>query len=133
MPGHSDHLLDEYLALGTARDPQSKRTPFPVRRLVQASCHIMFEALLFAMSSAMMALGLPLFFFLTISGWDLLGLFTHMENISARYLEAEGARRLAFSYDLRFMFAAATALVAAVRMPQFLSNLMQAHSREKAK
>lgn len=124
MPDKSDTLFDSYLSLGTSKDRRCKRGPFPVQQVFQTTCHIMLEASLFAISSAMMALGIPLFFFLAISGWDLLGLFTHLENLSARYLEADGARRLAFSHDLKFMFAAAAALVAAVRMPSFICSLI---------
>ena len=133
MPDKSDTLFDSYLALGTSKDKRCKRAPFPLKQFFQTTCHIMLEASLFAISSVLIALGLPLCFFLMLSGWDLLGLFTHLDNLSSRYLEADGMRRLVFSHDLKFIFAAAAAVVTAVRMPQFLSNLMQAHSREKAK
>ena len=83
----------------------------------------MLEASLFAISSILMALGLPLFFFLAISGWDLLGLFTHLDNLSGRYLEADAARRLMFSSDLKIMLFAATTLIAALRMPGFIARI----------
>lgn len=133
MPDKSDTLFDSYLALGTSKDKRCKRAPFPLKQFFQTTCHIMLEASLFTMSSVLMALGLPLCFFLLISGWDLLGLFTHLDNLSSRYLEADGARRLVFSHDLKFMFTAAAALVTAIRMPHFLSKLMRSYSRENAK
>ena len=83
----------------------------------------MLEASSFAMSSVLMALGLPLCFFLLLSGWDLLGLFTHLDNLSSRYLEADGVRRLAFSSDLKIIFFGSTALIAALRMPGFIARI----------
>lgn len=58
-----------------------------------------------------------------LSGWDLLGLFTHLDNFSGRYLEADALRRLAFSHDLKIMAFAATALITALQMPGFISRL----------
>ena len=130
MPDKTDTLFDTYLSLGTGKDRRGKRAPFPVQQVFQCTCHIMLEASLFAISSVLMALGLPLFFFLAISGWDLLGLFTHLENLSSRYLEADGARRLAFSHDLKFLFAAAAAFVVVIRMPSFLCSLIQGFTLE---
>tara|TARA_R110002110_G_scaffold265192_1_gene481071 strand:+ start:143 stop:544 length:402 start_codon:yes stop_codon:yes gene_type:complete len=123
MPDKTDTLFDSYLFLGTSKDQRCKGSPFPVRKLFQTSCHIMLEASLFTMSSVLMALGLPLCFFLILSGWDLLGLFTHLDNLSVRYLQADGMRRLAFSSDLKIMFFGATALIAAVRMPGFTRRI----------
>ena len=123
MADKTDTLFESYLVLGTSKDRRCKRTPFPVQQLFQTTCHIMLEASLFAISSILMALGLPLFFFLAISGWDLLGLFTHLDNLSGRYLEADAARRLMFSSDLKIMLFAATTLIAALRMPGFIARI----------
>ena len=123
MPDKTDTLFDSYLFLGTNKDQRCKGSPFPVRKLFQTSCHIMLEASLFAISSVLMALGLPLCFFLLLSGWDLLGLFTHLDNLSSRYLEADGVRRLAFSSDLKIIFFGSTALIAALRMPGFTRRI----------
>ena len=123
MPDKTDTLFDSYLSLGTSKDRRCKGSPFPVRQCFQATCHFMLEASLFAISSVLMALGLPLCFFLLLSGWDLLGLFTHLDNLSSRYLEADGMRRLAFSSDLKIMFFAATALIGALRIPGFTRRI----------
>lgn len=126
MPDKADTLFDTYLSLGTGKDPRCKRAPFPVQQYIQTTCHIMLEASLFATSSVLMALGLPLCFFLILSGWDLLSLFTHLDNLSSRYLEATGTRRLIFSSDLKIMFFAVTALVAALRIPGFIRRIVGA-------
>ncbi len=126
MPDKADTLFDTYLSLGTSDDRGRKRAPFPVQQYFQTTCHIMLEASLFAISSVLMALGLPLCFFLILSGWDLLGLFTHLDNLSNRYLAADAARRLMFSSDLKIMFFAATALIAALRMPGFIRRIVGA-------
>ncbi|ASK87182.1 MULTISPECIES: hypothetical protein [Sphingomonadaceae] len=123
MPDKTDTLFDSYLFLGTSKDLRCKGSPFPVRQCFQTSCYIMLEASLFAISSVLMALGLPLCFFLLLSGWDLLGLFAHLDNLSSRYLEADGVRRLAFSSDLKIMFFGSTALIAALRIPRFIARI----------
>ncbi|WP_422346030.1 hypothetical protein [Parasphingorhabdus sp.] len=123
MPDKTDTLFDQYLSLGTSKDRRCKRAPFPLKQFFQNACHIILEASLFAMSSVLMALGLPLCFFLILSGWDLLGLFTHLDNLSVRYLQADGVRRLAFSSDLKIIFFGSTALIAALRMPGFITRI----------
>jgi hypothetical protein len=123
MPDKTDTLFDSYLSLGTSKDLRCKRAPFPLKQFFQNTCHIMLEASLFAMSSVLMTLGLPVCFFLLISGWDLLGLFTHLDNLSSRYLEADGVRRLAFSSDLKIMFFGFSALIAALRIPRFIARI----------
>lgn len=123
MPDKTDTLFDSYLSLGTSKDRRCKRKPFPLKQFFQNTCHIMLEASLFAMSSVLMALGLPLCFFLILSGWDLFGLFTHLDNLSVRYIHADAVRRLMFSSDLKIMFFAATALIAALRMPGFTRRI----------
>lgn len=123
MTDKAHTLFDTYLSLGTGDDPQCKSAPIPVQQYFQTTCHFMLEASLFAFSSVLMALGLPLCFFLILSGWDLLGLFTHLDNLSSRYLAADGARRLMFSSDLKIMFFAAIVLIAALRMPGFIRRV----------
>ena len=129
MPDKTDTLFDSYLFLGTSKDLRCKGSPFPVRQCFQTSCYIMLEASLFAISSVLMALGLPLCFFLLLSGWDLLGLFAHLDNLSSRYLEADGVRRLAFSSDLKIMFFGSTALIAALRIPRFIARIAGSFSK----
>tara|TARA_R110002033_G_scaffold2206_1_gene15566 strand:- start:330 stop:731 length:402 start_codon:yes stop_codon:yes gene_type:complete len=123
MPDKTDMLFDSYLFLGTSNDQRCKRAPFPLKQFFQNTCHIMLEVSLFTMSSVLMALGLPLCFFLLLSGWDLLGLFTHLDNLSVRYLQADGMRRLAFSSDLKIIFFGFTALIAALRVPRFIARI----------
>ncbi len=123
MPDKSDTLADQCLAHPEGSKRQRSRSRFSFAQYFQTTCHIMLETSLFAASSVLMALGLPLFFFLAISGWDLLGLFTHLDNLSARYIEATAVRRLSFSSDLKIMFFAATALIALLRMPGFITRI----------
>ena len=121
-----EKLFDQYCALGTPGDERDTGAPFAWRRYVQLCCHLFLETAMFAVSTVLITLGLPLFVFLTASGWDLPGLFTHLDNLSTRYLEADAARRLVFSHDLKMIFALAALLVAAVRMPFFVQNIMRA-------
>ena len=129
MPDKTDTLFDQYLSLGTSKDQRCKGTSFPLKQFFQNTCHIMLEVSLFTMSSVLMALGLPLCFFLLLSGWDLLGLFTHLDNLSVRYLQADGMRRLAFSSDLKIIFFGSTALIAALRIPRFIARIAGSFSK----
>lgn len=123
MPDKTDMQFEQYLSLGTSNDPLHIPASFAARQYVQTVCHFIWEIAVFAVTTALMTLGLPLCFFLAISGWDLIGLFTHLDNLATRYLEADAVRRLAFSHDLKRMFFAATALITALRMPGFISRL----------
>jgi|TARA_R100001244_G_scaffold20643_2_gene21362 hypothetical protein len=123
MPGQSDTLFDQYLALDDPCKRKNDKARIPWRNYFAQACEIMLLASRFAFSTVMITLGLPLFFFLAISGWDLAGLFAHLDNLSSRYLEADASRRLTFSSDLKWVFFTATALIAAIRFPVFFKRI----------
>jgi len=103
---------------------KSRAAPFPWRRFLSDSCYIMIRSSGFAVTTFLMTLGLPLFFFLLISGWNMDLLFLQLDNIANRYLGAETARQLAFSGELQTGFFAAVVLIALWRTPRFVSELM---------
>ena len=92
------------------------QTPFdhigvwsPAQRLLpflQGTCFVLIEASRFAVSSLLIVLGLPLFAFLFLAGWDLGLLFTQLANLADHYREASAIRRIAFSQDLQGVFLA---------------------------
>jgi len=123
MPGQSDTLFDQYLALDNPYQRKTGKARLPWRTYFEHACEIALLAGGFAFSTVMITLGLPLFFFLAISGWDLGGLFAHLDNLSSRYLEADAVRRLTFSSDLKWVFFTATALIAAIRFPAFFKQI----------
>ena len=109
------------------------QTPFdhigvwsPPQRLLpflQGTCFILIEASRFAVSSLLIVLGLPLFAFLFLAGWDLGLLFTQLANLADHYREASAIRRIAFSQDLQGVFLATSLGVLLARAPRFLKRL----------
>ena len=108
------------------------QTPFdhigvwsPSMRLIpflQGTCFILIEASRFAASSLLIVLGLPLFAFLFLAGWDMGLLFAQLGNLADHYREADAIRRIAFSQDLQGAFIAALHGVVLVRIPRFLKR-----------
>lgn len=108
------------------------QTPFdhigvwsPSMRLIpflQGTCFILIEASRFAASSLLIVLGLPLFAFLFLAGWDMGLLFAQLGNLADHYREADAVRRIAFSLDLQGAFIAALLGVVLVRIPRFLKR-----------
>lgn len=109
------------------------QTPFdhigvwsPSMRLIpflQGTCLVLIEASRFAASSLLIVLGLPLFAFLFLAGWDMGLLFGQLGNLADHYREAGAIRRIAFSQDLQGAFIVAVLGVVLVRMPRFLKRL----------
>lgn len=98
---------------------------FPWRRFLGDSCYIMIRSSGFAVTTFLMTLGLPLFFFLLISGWNMDLLFLQLDNIANRYLGADTARQLAFSGELQGGFFLFVLLIAIWRTPRFVADLMR--------
>jgi hypothetical protein len=108
------------------------QTPFdhigvwsPSMRLIpflQGTCFILIEASRFAASSLLIVLGLPLFAFLFLAGWDMGLLFAQLGNLADHYREADAIRRIAFSQDLQGAFIAVVLGVVLVRIPRFLKR-----------
>lgn len=109
------------------------QTPFdhiavwsPPLRLIpflQGTCLVLIEVSRFAASSLLIVLGLPLFAFLFLAGWDMGLLFAQLGNLADHYRDADAIRRMAFSQDLQGAFIAAVLGVVLVRMPRFLKRL----------
>jgi len=86
-------------------------------------CFIALRASTFLGSSYLMALGVPLVFFLAVSGGDGESLFAHLANLAERFRAAETARQVAFLGEFKMVLIGAATLIAAVRLPRFLKNL----------
>jgi hypothetical protein len=70
-----------------------------------------------------MALGVPLVFFLAVSGGDGESLFAHLANLSERFLAADYSRQVSFLAEFKLVLIAAATLIAALRLPRFLRDL----------
>ena len=101
--------------------PPQRFLPF-----LQGTCFVLIEASRFAVSSLLIVLGLPLFAFLFLAGWDLGLLFTQLANLADHYREASAIRRIAFSQDLQGVCVATSLGVLLARAPRFLKRLEMA-------
>jgi hypothetical protein len=94
-------------------------------------CYIVLRGSTFLASSYLMALGLPLLFFLLISGGDAGVFFAHLANISDRFLGAEQGRQIGFLDEFKFVLIGVATLVVVWRLPRFIKDLERELSGEK--
>lgn len=94
-------------------------------------CYIVLRGSTFLASSYLMALGLPLLFFLLISGGDAGVFFAHLANISDRFLGAEQGRQIGFLDEFKFVLIGVATLVVVWRLPHFINDLERELSGEK--
>ena len=81
------------------------------------------KASLFLASTWLMAFGLPLLFFLALSGGDLDQLFWQVYNLASRWIEADAVRKEAFSQLIQIALIGIATLILIWRMPRFLAEL----------
>ena len=117
-------------------DPPEDEQPFspPVRTLrsrVADGCYILLRGCLFLGSSYLMALGLPLLFFMLLSGGNPHAFFAHVVNLGDRFLAADLARRVTFLGQCKFVLIGLATLVVVWRMPRFIRDLDRELSGEK--
>jgi len=117
-------------------DPSDEEQPFsqPVRTLrsrMADGCYILLRGCLFLGSSYLMALGLPLLFFLLLSGGNPDAFFAHVANLGDRFLAADLARRVTFLGQCKFVLIGLATLVVVWRMPRFIRDLDRELSGEK--
>jgi hypothetical protein len=101
-----------------------------IREMVQGTCLVLIEATGFAASTLLIVLGLPLFVFLFLAGWDLGLLFAQLGNLADHYASAEGPARLAFSRDLQLAFLVLAGGFTLLRLPAFIRRLCKKLERE---
>ena len=94
-------------------------------------CYIVLRGSTFLASSYLMALGLPLLFFLSISGGDAGVFFAHLANISDRFLGAEQGRQIGFLDEFKFVLIGVATLVVVWRLPRFVNDLERELSGER--
>ena len=99
------------------------RRAIDIKAFVQGTCLVLIETTGFAASTLLIVLGLPLFIFLFLAGWDLALLFAQLGNLAEHYRTAEPTQRLFFSQDLKAAFLIASGGFALLRIPAFLSRL----------
>ena len=121
---HVETMLDR-IEHGTFPNPR-----FALWAMVQGSCLVLIEAAGFAASTLLIVLGLPLFVFLFLAGWDLALLFAQLGNLANHYASAEGPARIAFSRDLQLGFLVLAGGFTLLRLPAFIRRLCEKFERE---
>lgn len=115
--------LVDRVPLPTPKRIRANRQPIKWLVLFQGSCLVLIEATGFAVSTLLLVLGLPLFVFLAVAGWDLGSLFAQLGNLADHYRTAEPIARRFFAQDLQIAFLIAAGGLALLRMPAFLRRL----------
>ncbi|AKQ41569.2 hypothetical protein CP97_05310 [Aurantiacibacter atlanticus] len=121
---HVETMLDR-IEHGTFPKPK-----ITIREMVQGTCLVLIEAAGFAASTLLTVLGLPLFVFLFLAGWDLGLLFAQLGNLADHYASAEGPARIAFSRDLQLAFLVLAGGFTLLRLPAFIRRLCTRLERE---
>ena len=121
---HVETMLDR-IEHGTFPKPRIALVP-----VLQGTCLVLIEAAGFAASTLLTVLGLPLFVFLFLAGWDLTLLFAQLGNLADHYASAEGPARIAFSRDLQLAFLVLAGGFTLLRLPSFIRRLCTKLDRE---
>ena len=95
------------------------------------ACYILVKGSLFLASSYLIALGLPLLFFLLLSGGSAEAFFAHLANFADRFLGAEPDRKVAFLVETKFVLIGLATLVVIGRMPRFVFEIERALSEDR--
>lgn len=106
------------------RDESLDLLPGPTwRRYAADTCFILVKAGGFLASTYLMTLGLPLLFFLMISGGSVDVFFAQIANLADRFLSADAPRQSGFVEELKFGLIGLATLMAIWRMPRFLNEV----------
>ena len=95
------------------------------------TCYILLKAGGFLATTYLMTLGLPLLFFLMISGGDVELFFAQLANFADRFLGAEPERQVDFVDQLTFGLVGLATLVACLRLPGFLCEVNEGLREER--
>lgn len=95
------------------------------------ACYILVKGSLFLASSYLIALGLPLLFFLLLSGGDAEVFFAQLANFADRFLMADGARKVGFLSETKIVLIGLATFVVIWRMPRFVFEIEQGLSEER--
>ena len=126
------HLVTPFDRTDPSEDEQPVSQPVrTLRSRVADGCYIVLRGCLFLGSSYLMALGLPLLFFLLLSGGNPDAFFGHVANLGDRFLAADLARRVTFLGECKFILIGLATLVVVWRMPRFIRDLDRELSGEK--
>ena len=95
------------------------------------TCYILLKAGGFLATTYLMTLGLPLLFFLMLSGGDVELFFAQVANFADRFLGADSERQVDFVDQLTFGLVGLATLVACLRLPGFLCEVNEGLREER--
>ena len=95
------------------------------------TCYILIKAGGFLATTYLITLGLPLLFFLMISGGDVELFFAQIDNFAGRFLGADPERQVGFVNQLTFGLVALATLVICLRLPSFLCEVNEGLREER--
>jgi hypothetical protein len=126
------HLVTPFDRTDPSEDEQPVSPQVQTLRSRMADgCYILLRGCLFLGSSYLMALGVPLLFFLLLSGGSPDAFFAHVANLGDRFLAADLARRVTFLSQCKFVLIGLATLVVVWRMPRFIRDLDRELSGEE--
>lgn len=109
-----------------AKQPRIANCHRKAMRLLADGCYIFLKGCAFTATNFMIMLGLPLLFFLAISGGDLTNFFMMLELLASRFLDADSARQMAFVGDIQSALVVTLTLIAVLRTPKFVADVANA-------
>lgn len=121
---HADPEVEAWFARNLP-DPAAKprRKPLDWRAAAADFSAIVLLGTRYAVTTFVLALGLPLFAFFLVAGWDMSLLLSGLGGLAAHYEAAGPLERLGFSHDTRALFFAAAGVLALARLPRFVRDL----------
>lgn len=125
------HLVTDRTLPEEADDKTTDAAP-PGFHWAADGCYILLKGSLFLASSYLMALGLPLLFFLMLSGGAPDAFFAQLANIADRFLAADTARQAGFASEAALGMIGIATLVVLWRLPRFMRELDQGLAAPKS-
>ena len=118
-----DPEVEAWFARNLPGSANRRRKPIDWRAAASDISAIMLLGTRYAVATFVLVLGLPLFVFLLVAGWDIGLLLASLEALAAHYEAAGPLQRLAFSGDTRALFFVAAGVVALARLPRLVREL----------
>jgi hypothetical protein len=95
-------------------------------------CYLMISTTGFIASSILMVLGLPLFIFFALSGWDIGLLATNVGDFVDHFRSADADTRHVFADAAKWAFIWVVAIFHLIRMPSWFARLWARLDRNQA-
>ena len=95
----------------------------PIRVGLALACYLIVRVCAWLAANIVGGLGIMVLMLLALGGGSIAGAFTHLDNLSSRYLAADPARRLAFDHQLLWIVLLAGFAILLIRLPAFVGRL----------